>query len=360
MINGAEQAISEELDDQVVNEVPEQDNEPKEPVSLRETIKNARETSRERDETGKFTRSTHKTDEKEPSKEEKAQKVVNKPNVADKNAVSPAQPEIVPPPNSLSGHLKSKWNELPHDVRQEIAKREADFHKELTKHDEERNFGRQIEKIVTPYVAQIRLEGATVPQAVESLLNMAHLLRVGTPQQKSELLLRTAKAYGVDLRQAMQQAQQPVNPQIDALQRQVQMLNQKLQQDEANKKQQEESSIQGQIEAFKSDPKHPHFETVKAHMAALLKSGLAQDLEDAYGQAVYANPNTRSTLLSPPVPQGDNRQRVAERQVRVDAARKAGSSIKGSPGATAPKNGKIVMPDLRSEIKAAFAAHNEG
>lgn len=266
-------------------------------------------------------------------------------------------PSEIKMPKSINQSLQGDWSKLPRPLQEQLAKREDDFHKELTKHDEERNFGREMTRIVTPYMAQIRAEGADAPKAIQELLTTAHILRTASPQQKGALLWRTAKLFGADMRQ--DQAQQPVNPMLQGLQQQVHGLQQMIEQEKALKKQQEDNDIQSQIKAFSDDPKNIHFEAVKAEMAALLKSGLAKDLPDAYERAVYANPQTRSTLLQS-ASQSAEEKRVAEKKARADAAKKAGSSIKGGPGMGALKNGKITQPDLRSELRAAFATHAEG
>jgi len=127
-----------------------------------------------------------------------------------------------------------------------------------------------------------------------------------------------------------------------------------MEQEAALKKQQEDNEIQGQIKTFAADPKNVHFETVKAHMAALLKGGIAKDLQDAYDQAVYANPQTRSSLLEAKTV-SDNEKRVAEQKARAEAAKRAGSSLRGAPGIMASKDGKVNGLDLRSTIRAAIA-----
>lgn len=347
-----EQPIVEE----VVAPTVEIGKEPEAPLSLREQINKVtddiKERERERDETGKFRKS-----DKAPSEEKQSKPLKVKAAKEPVQDSQPKEPEITPP-DALSATLKAKWKELPPEVRQEFSKREQEFHRELTKHDEERQFGRQVDKIITPYMAQIKAEGATAPQAIESLLNMAHLLRVGTPQQKSELLLRTAQVYGVDLRQALQQPQAQVNPQLQAIQQELQNVKAQLDQEKVVKKQTEDQSIQQQIKTFSAEPGHEHFEAVKAHMASLLRGGLAKDLQDAYDQAVHANPQTRSTLIQQQV-KTEQEKRLAEQKARAEAARKAGSSLRGAPGIAATKNGKVVQPDLRSELRAQFAAYRE-
>lgn len=45
-------------------------------------------------------------------------------------------------------------------------------------------------------------------------------------------------------------------------------------------------SIKAELDAFAADPKHPHFWRVKDYMGALLTSGEANSLEEAYQLAV--------------------------------------------------------------------------
>lgn len=347
--------MNEELESVIEEEIvaPQEEAREDKPVeTLRQTIEKARESTvdkeepkeakakpvkakgeRVRDETGKFA-----------PKEEIAEKV-EAPVV-----------QAAPIPQSYGAAVKSQWAKLPPDIQKDLTERDQAFHRELTKHDEDRNFGKQMKDVVTPYIAQIRAEGAEPAQAVGNLLNMAHVLRVGSPQQKSELLLRTAQTFGIDLRQALQvqQAQPQLPPQVQNVLQEVQGIKQRLEQQETLKKQQEDNEVQSQIKAFGADPKNVHFEAVRPHMASLLSSGLARDLQDAYDQAVYANPHTRSSLLEA---RAQDEQRVANTKAKAEAAKKAGSSIKGSPGITATKNGQIKGLSLRETIRAARAEH---
>ena len=61
-------------------------------------------------------------------------------------------------------------------------------------------------------------------------------------------------------------------------------------------------------------PRFPHFETVRPRLAALMRSGSADSFEDAYEQAVWADPHLR---------QGALEARDAEMAARRESARKA-------------------------------------
>lgn len=324
--------------------------------SLRESLADAVEQSKAKEDVVKETKSKIERTRNEDGKFIKEAK-----KVSHETAVSEIkEPAPISMPKSFKPEMAKDFATLPRHIQEIVAKREEDFHKELTKHDEERVFGRQINQIVTPYMAQIRAEGADAPKAIAELLNTAHLLRTGTPQQKGELLWRTAQTFGADMRQGLQQqAQNQVNPQLQGLQQTVDGLKQQIERDAVFKKQQEDDALQSQINTFAADPKNVHFEAVKAHMATLLRGGVAKDLQDAYDQAVYANPQTRSTLLMAQNTEAEEK-RVADKKAKAEAAKRAGSSIKGAPGIAALKNGKITQPDLRSEIRAAMSAYAEG
>lgn len=260
------------------------------------------------------------------------------------------KPAVTPPPLSWSSAVKEKWATLPPEVQAEISKREKEVERGFTKNDEERNLGKNMKEVITPYMPMIQAEGGTPVAAVRDLLNTAYVLRTGNPQQKAQLLHQVARQYGVDLGQ-VSPAQTNVDPQYAALQQQVQTLTMTVEQERALKQQQEQSSLTSQIEAFASDPSNAHFETVKAHMASLLQSGLAKDLKDAYDQAVYANPQTRSTLLEAQKAEYEAK-RLAEQKAKADKARRASSSVKGGVGSSSPSAGKEMT--LREEIAAQF------
>ena len=255
-------------------------------------------------------------------------------------------------PESLPASMKAKWGELPREVQQAWANREEEVHKGFTKHDEERIYAKQIKEVMTPYQAMIRAEGGSDIGAIKDLMNTAYLLRTKNPQEKGQILLQIARQYGADLSQAMQAQQSPQVPAyVQQLEQKLARLEQGQEQVRLQEQQKEQAAIQQQIDAFAADTEnYPHFESVKAHMGVLLQGGLAKDLQDAYDQAVYARPDIRSTLLESQSASNEAK-RVAEAKAKADAARKAGSSIKGAPGMTAPKDGVVPNRSLREELR---------
>jgi len=263
----------------------------------------------------------------------------------------PVAPAPIKPPEALKPELKAKFAELPPEWQQEWHRRETDAHKALTKQDEERTFGRRVNEIVSPYLPTIRAEGGTPEKAIESLLQTAHVLRAGTPAQKTMALRTVAQQFNVDLSLPLQQG--PQNPQIAQLERQLAEVQGQLQGFTQQHQLQETHSLQSQIDEFSSKPEHEHFERVRTHMGVLIENGMAQDLEDAYQRAVYADPEIRSSLIATQT-QAESEKRASEAKAKADAARRAGGSVFGGPGSAKALNGSGADVPLEETIRAAI------
>jgi LysM repeat protein len=312
-------SINEIKERQAAAEQPEK---PDEPASKPE---------RQRNETGQFSKKEH--DVQPETKQAEPEKTISA-------------------PQSWGATVKQKWNELPADVQAEIARREEEIHRGFTRLDEERNLGKQVKDVVTPYMPMLTSEGAHPVQAIQSLLNTAYILRTATPDKKAELFARLAQEYGVDMNQIPQAEYK--DPHLQAIEQRQAFLEQELQRERAYKAQQENNALQSEINAFASDPKNVHFETVKAHMAALLQNGLARDLQDAYDQAVYARPDIRSTLLEAQRLESEAK-RQAEIKQKTQAARAAAVSVTGAPGITV-SNMSAPAESLRDELRRNLRA----
>jgi hypothetical protein len=143
------------------------------------------------------------------------------------------------------------------------------------------------------------------------------------------------------------------NPAVDALQQRLDRIEADRQAEIQQRQNQEQQSLQGQITDFATKPGHEHFETVRELMGVLLESGKANGLDDAYEMAVYANPDIRSTLVAAQSQQGQEK-RVAEAKARTDAARRAGGSLTGGPGAMKALNGSGADVPIEETIRAAL------
>jgi hypothetical protein len=279
------------------------------------------------------------------------------PETVDKPAVKQEVPVVekpaaIAPPNGWSAEAKAKWHELPPEIMAAVQKREQDIGKFTSTRDEHASFGKEIYQTVQPYMPLIQAEGGTPARAIQALLNTAYVLRTGTPEQKKQLLLVTARNYGIDL--SGQPTGQPTGQpdEFSALRSEVQELRSALAQRESAIEQQLQTEVQTEVDAFAADPKHPHYAEVKANMAALLSAGAAKDLQDAYDQAVWARPDIRATLLAQQRAE-EEQKRVAEAKARAEAAKRKSISITGGPGAS---SSSAPARSLREELEANFAA----
>ncbi len=138
-------------------------------------------------------------------------------------------------------------------------------------------------------------------------------------------------------------AKEYIDPQVAALQQQLAGVQQQLNytsqaQAYAQQVAQQQQYTQafeetnGAIDNFASQvgpdgkPLYPYFNQLEEDMSALIETGRAQTLHEAYETAKWANPYTRSKLLA----QSRARDNRLTRQ-RAEQARMAASSITGSP-----------------------------
>lgn len=277
--NEAATGIDDEL---VADDAPSMDD------TLRDTLRQLRERGEgpepaadeapPRDESGRF------------------QKPAETPGVAPTEQ-APPELEGSPPPNTWRKEVAQHWGKLPPEVRAEVERREADFHRGIEQYKEAAAIGQRAREIVAPYEATMRSLGLSPERALSELMAADHRLRFGQPDEKLAYFNQLARAYNIDLGQVAQYQPAPVDPQVMALQQQVQQLGGYLQQQQILGQQQERAALDSEIARFAADPAHGHFETVRQAMAGLIQAGLASNLEEAYERAVYAHPQTRQAVL---------------------------------------------------------------
>ena len=258
----------------------------------------------------------------------------------------------VDPPKGWNAEAKAKWSEIPEWAQKEATRREEALTKQLFAHDEARDFGRKLQEVASPYMPVIRAEGADINKAFENYLQTAFALRQGTPMQKSLALHAIAQQFNVDL--SLPQQQGGVDPRYVQLERQIQDLSQRLQGQDQERQQREDQNLQQQVADFQIAPGHEHFDKVRVRMGALLENGEAQDMEDAYQQAIWSHPEIRSSLTAAQT-QSAQDQRTAELKAKADAAKSAAVSVKGSPGGSRPLNGATSHGSLSDDLRAAIA-----
>lgn len=245
---------------------------------------------------------TDKEPESPEAPEEKAQRIRDeKGKFAAKEVVEPAPvaPAEIPPDVQKLGFRKEESDAFiaaPAILKDAIVRRITEMHQGIEQYKTAANYAQTMDKAIAPFAATLQSLNITPDKAVSELMAADHRLRYGSPQEKSAYLAQLAQSYGIDLTTIPEQ--QEIDPNVSALQQRLQQLEGQIQQQTLMGQKQEEATLNSAIAAFRADPNHSHFDSVKGHMSALLQAGQAKDLADAYEQAVYANPTTRVEMIA--------------------------------------------------------------
>ena len=235
--------------------------------------------------------------------EEKAQRIRDeKGKFAAKEAVEPSAstaPVEIPPDVQKLGFRKEESDAFiaaPPILKDAIVRRITEMHAGIEQYKTAANYAQVMDKAIAPFAATLQSLNISPDKAVSELMAADHRLRYGSPQEKSAYFAQLAQSYGIDLATIPEQPY--IDPNVSAMQQRLQQLEGQIQQQTLMGQQQEEATLNSEIADFRADPNHSHFESVKGHMSALLQARQAQNLEDAYEQAVYANPTTRVAMIA--------------------------------------------------------------
>lgn len=327
--------------------------------SLRQTLEKSVETVREAEAKADKAGRLHASDGKFASKE--------KPDVAPKEAapvetpttvkdVQPDKPStaVIGPPPGWSAESKAAFAALPDPVKQDILKRETEVSTGFkTKTDELKKY-QEIEQALAPVRSTFQQAGVrSDAEAIKSLLGWEASFR--NPQTRMQAFHNLARQYGINLNSPQSQAPdangipdqlRPVYDQLGPLTQQVSSIQGELQRSR-------EEAVSATLSNFAKDK--PHFDKVRVRMGQLIQAGIVQpnDLEGAYQQAIWADPEIRTALTKE---QFDKQQAEALKNQtnRAQASRQAAISPStrspNSPVVNGAKPGKL---SVRETIKAS-------
>jgi hypothetical protein len=222
-------------------------------------------------------------------------------SVAPKEA--PTEPSAsetaVRPPPGWSPASKVDFDKLPPHVQADVAKREMEVNKGFAKLAEY--------KPLEPYADQARVNGRSLPQVLEEVTRIDNTFM----QDKNRGLQMIMQRYGIDpmafaydlvtrnggapnqsaagVGQQGYQTPQAA-PDLSPVMAEISQLKSYIQA-------QQQQETQGILQTFAADPAHKFFENVRPQMAALMDSGQAKTLQDAYDSACWMNPEIRALLI---------------------------------------------------------------
>jgi len=190
----------------------------------------------------------------------------------------------------------------------------------------------QFNEVLNPYMETIRGLGMDAPKAVKALMEADHALRYSDPQQKQQLFMRLAQQYGVNLGDMSQLPQQMVDPNISALQQELNRVRGEVLSWKEQQEQVQNQSLLSEIDSFAM--RAEHFEEARPTMISLLQSGVATTLEDAYEKALRLDDNLYQQVQQSRQAQVETQQKVVANQAAKKARAAAVSVRSAAPGAT--------------------------
>ena len=218
-----------------------------------------------------------------------------------------AEPSI-PAPHSWPAEMKAKWDTLPPDAREYIAKRESEAHSTISRMGQTVKAFQPVAETLEQHRSVFERNGMDFQGGIQALLNA----QLALEQNPVAAIQHLAGAYGVDLAKLYGgNGEQPSGqPQVAALEAQLAHLTRQLQETSHKvlTREQRESDAQRQtLESVVSEfiQDKPDFDAIEAEIMAIIpairgkKPGASPKelLAEAYEQAQWINPEARARKL---------------------------------------------------------------
>ena len=244
---------------------------------------------------------------------------------------------------SWKKEAQTTLSQLPPETQRMIQEREEQFHKGIEQYKADAYQGRTLGKAVAPHMEYLQQIGVQPDQAITTLIQTEKVLRTADPQTKTQMFMKLAHDYGVDVNSL---TNVPFDPYKYQLEQQLAQQQAALQQLQQSRQIAEEAQLGQTIEQFAQQ--HEYFDEVRETMADLLDKGLASDLNDAYSKAIRLNDDVFSRANTPtqtnPVQRANN---------AAKAAKAAAVQVKGSPtGGMRPTEAKTTEEAVRQAMAA--------
>jgi len=326
-----------------------------EPISLRDTIENAIETTdvevtetpsqeatesvkseKPRDEHGKFAKSSQNASDEvtEAFDDNNEQEVAVKPR-----------------PSSWKKDYEEHWGKLDPTLQDYIQQREADYAKGVSTYKNQWDMAAPIMESIRQFEPLLQHHGVAPQQWISQLGNAHAKLVMGSPEQKLETFAQLANDYGVNLGQLT--GQSGYDPQFSQLAQELNQIKNQWSSFQSQQEMAEQTQLQSEIASFKDDK--PYFEEVRETMAGLLQNGMANDLQSAYDKAIRLNDDVFQRVQS----QQTGKSEAAQRE-KVAAAKAKVLSPKSSTPTASTGNGGKSASSAREAIMQAMEAHSSG
>lgn len=307
---------------------------------------------------------------------------------APEKEIAAAQVAMVEPHANWSKEAKDRFAKLDQASQTFLLDREKSMQADYTKKTQEiaalkRDY-EPVDKLFSPYKDQMKASGQTPHSLIEGWTNVEKALMNGKGVDVIRGIIQGYKLNPQDIVAALSPSQrqsqpapgtpaiqpQPafqLPPEIAAKLQKIDQFESRFAADDQARVNAEIAKVSQSIDDFKSakdgsgNALHPHFDELEQDMAVLAQVMKAQNktptLEDLYEKAVYANPSTREKVLAA-AKQADETRVKNEARAKAEKARKASSSVTGSPsnGSGQPlTNGRDNSMSLRDQIAQSYS-----
>lgn len=263
------------------------------------------------------------------------------------------EPKPRPPrPSSWKKEMWDHWEKLDPQVADYLQQREQEYAKGVSTYKHEWENARPIVEALSPFQPLLQQSNIKPTEWITNLGNAHRMLVQGSPQQRLQMFTKLAQDYQVPLQELLQgadQTQQSPNQYINPLYERIQQLEGRLTSWQTQQEQQQQQAVLNEIEQFKTQ--HPHVEEVRATMAGLLQSGLAENLNDAYEAALrHPKHNNIYESIQQQSRQQDEAKRAEESTKRAKSAKaNAVSPRTATPSGQVLSSGKKGLRDQLSD-----------
>lgn len=311
----------------------------------------------------------------EPTEDE----VTEEPTDEEEDPVEEAEQQFQPinPPTSWPQQEQAFFRKMPPAMQHGYMQRVRHLVTDYTRKTQELGTVRQRYAGIDRVIGQRERGWAVSGVSPEQALNQIFALSDFAAEKPEEFIRYFAEQRGIDLGAVGSPAsggqnnpQTYVDPELLAVRKQVQELQRNLQQSQTSEKQRQEQSRKAAYEqqlqrttemvnqfASQTDKNgrllYPFFNELEEDIAIELQSKRASTVADAYNNAVWANPSTRSKMLA-----RSRSLENAKARAKAEAAKRAATSLKpggGAGGGSTKPNGEMSIRDtltaaLRGEI----------
>lgn len=231
-------------------------------------------------------------------------------------------------PKSFKKEYAETFKTLTPEMRRYLHERESETEKGISRLQNELQSRKWLDEIVSSRQERLQKYGIKNPQEwFEQLAKVDDAME----QDPAGTLRSLVQAYGVAPEALFgNDAGSGENPQLSAFQQKLSSLEQgfsEIKQFMDAYRQQEAYKAYNSFVSAKTDsgePKYPYLDEVRSAMRDLLSKEVTYSLEDAYNQAVWANPALREKLIAV-----EMENALKEKTAAAEKAKAAGFSAKG-------------------------------